>query len=79
MGFEDHGGACVVHIMGGLAGFIGTYLIGPRVGLFKQDTTLAYVLDDNLIDEDETMESDFDARRYKTQDGVKHNKTTKQY
>jgi len=35
MGFADHGGACVVHIMGGLAGFIGTYLIGPRVGLFK--------------------------------------------
>ena len=50
--------------MGGLAGFIGTYLIGPRVGLFKQDATLAYVLDDNLGDE-ETNENDFE-RRYKS-------------
>ena len=61
MGFEDHGGACVVHIMGGLAGFIGTYLIGPRVGLFKQDTTLAYVFDDNLGD-DEANENEFERR-----------------
>ena len=35
IGFIDHGGASIVHIMGGLAGFIGTYLIGPRVGLFS--------------------------------------------
>ena len=47
----DHGGASIVHIMGGLAGFIGTYLIGPRVGLFSQDTKLAYVLDDIYLDD----------------------------
>ena len=38
--------------MGGLAGFLGTYLIGPRVGLFTQDDKLSFVLDDLLLDED---------------------------
>ena len=38
--------------MGGLAGFLGTYLIGPRVGLFSQDDKLAFVLDDQLLDDD---------------------------
>ena len=47
----DHGGASIVHIMGGLAGFIGTYLIGPRVGLFYPDAKLAYVLDDMYLDD----------------------------
>jgi ammonium transporter, Amt family len=37
IGFQDHGGAGIVHIMGGVAGFVGTYLIGPRVGLFSGD------------------------------------------
>ena len=51
MGFKDHGGASIVHVMGGLAGFIGTYLIGPRVGVFRADDRLAYVLDDIYLDE----------------------------
>ena len=38
--------------MGGLAGFIGTYIIGPRVGLFSQDENLAFILDDQLLDEE---------------------------
>ena len=38
--------------MGGLAGFLGTYLIGPRVGLCTQDDRLSFVLDDLLLDED---------------------------
>ena len=38
--------------MGGLAGFIGTWLIGPRVGLYSQDDKLAFILDDQLLDED---------------------------
>ena len=41
-----------MHIMGGLAGFIGTYLIGPRVGLFTTDDKLSYILDDQLLDDD---------------------------
>ena len=52
LGFIDYGGASIVHIMGGLAGFIGTYIIGPRVGLFSQDEKLAFILEDQLLDEE---------------------------
>jgi Amt family ammonium transporter len=58
MGFLDHGGASIVHIMGGLAGFIGTYLIGPRVGLFSPDTKLAYLLEDVYLDDVYTLDVD---------------------
>ena len=53
LGFIDYGGASIVHIMGGLAGFIGTSLMGPRIGCFTQDTKLAFILSDQLLDEDE--------------------------
>lgn len=59
MSFKDHGGAGVVHIMGGVAGFIGTYLIGPRVGLFGQDEKLAFIWNDKLLDL-QMMEEDRD-------------------
>lgn len=49
IGFLDSGGAGVVHIMGGVAGFIGTLLLGPRIGLFRKETTLEYLLDDDLV------------------------------
>lgn len=52
MGFIDIGGAGVVHIMGGVAGFIGTFLIGPRIGLFHKDQELSYVLDEELFLDD---------------------------
>jgi len=53
-GFLDYGGASIVHIMGGVAGFVGTYLIGPREGLFNRNEKLSYILDDkNLLEEDE--------------------------
>ena len=62
LGFIDYGGASIVHIMGGLAGFIGTYLIGPRVGLFRQDDNLAFILEDQLLDDEvfefERLEND---------------------
>ena len=38
--------------MGGLAGFIGTYIIGPRIGLFSQDERLSFILNDQFLDED---------------------------
>ena len=59
IGFIDYGGASIVHIMGGLAGFMGTYLIGPRVGLFKNDDRLAYILDedDMMIDCEKNLEN----------------------
>ena len=45
-----------MHIMGGLAGFMGTYLIGPRAGLFSQDNYLTFILEDNFEDEAQVME-----------------------
>jgi hypothetical protein len=38
--------------MGGVAGFIGTFLIGPRIGLFHKDKILEYLLDDDLLYDD---------------------------
>jgi len=49
MGFIDYGGVAIVHIMGGLSGYIGTYLIGPRIGLFRDDKELSYINDDNEL------------------------------
>jgi Amt family ammonium transporter len=34
LGFIDVGGAGLVHVMAGIAGFIGTLILGPRLGLF---------------------------------------------
>ena len=52
LGFLDYGGASIVHLMGGMAGFIGTWLVGPRIGLFRMDTKLAYILEDELLGDD---------------------------
>ena len=38
LGFHDHGGSGVVHMTSGLAGMIGTYILGPRLGIFKDAT-----------------------------------------
>ena len=53
LGFLDYGGAAIVHLMGGMSGFIGTYLIGPRIGVFKTDPRMSYVLDDEVLGDDE--------------------------
>jgi hypothetical protein len=49
LGFLDYGGASIVHLMGGMSGFIGTYLIGPRIGLYKPDEKMAYILKDEAL------------------------------
>jgi len=49
IGFIDIGGAGIVHVMGGIAGFIGTLIIGPRIGLFHKDKKLEYVLEEDLV------------------------------
>ena len=48
-GFVDYGGVSIVHIMGGLSGYIGTYLIGPRIGLFHKDKELDFINDDEAL------------------------------
>lgn len=53
LGFIDYGGASIVHLIGGFAGFIGTILIGPRIGIFKDDQRMAFVLQDEYLDSDE--------------------------
>lgn len=59
IGFIDYGGASIVHIMGGLAGFMGTYLIGPRVGLFKNEERIQYILeqDDMILDFEKNLDN----------------------
>jgi ammonia channel protein AmtB len=52
LGFRDFAGAGIVHLTGGITGFIGTYLCGARVGLFSNDSEYKYILDEaNFIDE----------------------------
>ena len=60
-GFIDYSGASFVHTMGGLAGFIGTYIIGPREGLFKRDKKLEYILEETkLLDDSDSADDDLD-------------------
>ena len=49
IGYMDYGGVSIVHIMGGLAGYMGTLIIGPRIGLYYPDTKLSYIFDDEKL------------------------------
>jgi len=39
LGFHDFAGSGVVHMIGGLVGLTGAYLVGPRLGKFNSDGT----------------------------------------
>lgn len=61
IGFIDYGGVAIVHVMGGLSGFVGTYLIGPRIGLFNKDNSISYINDDEkFIQEQSDISSSYE-------------------
>ncbi len=40
MGFHDFAGASVVHLVGGVASFVGITMVGPRLGRYASDGTM---------------------------------------
>ena len=58
IGFNDYAGAGIVHLTGGITGFIGTYLCGPRIGLFSKDKQYLYMLDEENFAFDHDADSD---------------------
>lgn len=58
LGFKDFAGAGLVHLTGGMTGFIGTWLTGPRLGLFSKDMKYKYFIDDNNFSSESDEQSE---------------------
>ena len=71
IGFIDYGGVAIVHLMGGLSGFIGTLLIGPRIGLFNSTNAISYIADDEKFMQEQgelsSSDTDFDEQALQKQ------------
>lgn len=43
IGIHDAAGAGYVHMVGGICGFMGTWVLGPRIGMFEQSNVSKFV------------------------------------
>jgi ammonia channel protein AmtB len=46
--FHDAAGAGYIHMLGGVSGFVGTTLLGPRSGIFDKKTVSSLVKSESL-------------------------------
>jgi hypothetical protein len=51
--------------MGGLAGWMGTIMIGPRIGLYYADKKLSFILDDENFLQQRLIQEEIVANRQK--------------
>lgn len=42
LGMKDFAGSGVVHELGGLGGFVGTLILGPRLNVFQESNSINY-------------------------------------
>lgn len=49
MGFTDFAGSCVIHMVGGISGFIGAAFLGPRIGKYDEKGKSKPILGHNIV------------------------------